>query len=146
MIDTLRSAAHLQREIGNVFFTALVSSDNTEAVRKFTKSLPITLTIGDRVYDSLSFLRGDEKSVRGPVMVDRSKEMNAHLGKEEGEYLLEHQGDIPEELRGEIVFVFTDWRHPDDSEHVYYVYWSGRSQYNGLANSDSALMNKNGVK
>ncbi len=39
MIDTLRSVAHLQKEIGDELFAALISSDNTDAVRKFAVSL-----------------------------------------------------------------------------------------------------------
>lgn len=129
-IDTLLSAAHLRRELGEDLFAALVSSDNTAAVRKLAEELivaglPTEMTIGGRAYDILSFLRGDEKSVPGNTMVERAKEMKANQGKEEREHLLKHQGDIPAALRGEIVFVFTDDRHPGNPEDVYYVYWGG---------------------
>ena len=123
-MDTLRSVAHLQRELGDDLFNVLVSSDNTEAVRQFAQKLVgTTMTIGDRTYDILGFLRGDEKYVKGDVMVARVVEMGANLGKEDGQYLLDHQDEIPVALRGKVVFVFTDWRHPGSSEGVYYVYW-----------------------
>lgn len=38
-MDTLRSAAHLAREIGDELFAALVSSDNTTKVKEFAQSL-----------------------------------------------------------------------------------------------------------
>ncbi|MFH1946935.1 MAG: hypothetical protein ABIJ23_02135 [Candidatus Magasanikbacteria bacterium] len=127
-MDTHRSTAHLQREIGDELFDALVSSDNTERVRQFAKTLvadaiPIEMTIGGRTYDLLGFLKGNEKSVKGDTMVIRAKEMNANLGKEEGEHLLKHQDEIPVALRGKIVFVFTDWRLPGVPVRVAYVYW-----------------------
>lgn len=77
-------------------------------------------------YDYLGFLRGDEKGVCGPVMVERAKGMGAHLGKEDGEHFLEHQCDIPAELEGKVVFVFTDWRSNIDPERICYICWSGR--------------------
>ncbi|MEK7065347.1 MAG: hypothetical protein AAB963_02785 [Patescibacteria group bacterium] len=90
--------------------------------------LPTTMTVGGRVYDILSFLRGNEKFVNGHIMVERAEEMGANLGKDDGEHLLKNQGDIPVELRGKVVFIFTNWRHPDDSEDVAYVYWGEDSQ------------------
>ena len=127
-MDTLRSTARLQREIGDILFDALVSSDNTDAVREFAKTLvkdamPTSFTVGNRTYDMLSFLRGNEKSVVGHTMVERAKEMVANLGQDDGQYLLDNQQDIPVALRGKVMFVFTDWRHPDVSSYVYYVYW-----------------------
>lgn len=83
------------------------------------------ITVGGRTYDMLSFLRGDEKSVVGHTMVDRAKEMSAHQGKEDFDHLLKHQSDIPVALRGKVVFVFTDYCHPDCSGSAYYVYWDG---------------------
>lgn len=128
-IDTLLSAAHLRRALGEQLFAALVSSDHTEAVREFAQklaesALPTEMTLGERTYDILSFLRG-EKSVKVDVVVARAKEMNAHQGKAEREHLLAHQGDIPVALRGKIVFVFTDDTHPGDPDGVACVYWSG---------------------
>lgn len=127
-MNTLRSAAHLQREIGDDLFSVLVSSDNTEVVRQFAqglaeKALPTEMTVGGRIYDILGFLKAGETSIVGHTMVERAKEMNANLGKEDGEYILKHQQDIPVALRGKVVFVFTDWRHPDSPENAYYVYW-----------------------
>jgi len=125
---------HLENELGPDLARVIFDPANFPKVREFAQKMFkgasfTTLTIGGRVYDSLGFLRGDEKSVRGPVMVERAKGMNAHSGQDEGEYLLKHQGDIPKELRGKVVFVFTDWRGPGDySVHVYCVYWSEDSQ------------------
>ncbi len=131
-MDTLRSVAHLQKELGDDLFNAVVSSDNTAVVREFAKTLanvlPTTMTLGGRVYDLLGFLRGDEKSVRSTTMVERVKEMNANLGQDDGQHLLDHQDEIPVVLRGKVVFVFTDWRHPGVSEHVACVVWGGDSR------------------
>ncbi|MBI2037376.1 MAG: hypothetical protein HYT15_00365 [Candidatus Magasanikbacteria bacterium] len=130
-IDFLLSAAHLKRELGEELFEALVSSNNTAAVRKFAEELvklgpPTEMTLGDRAYDILGILKGDEKSVIGHTMVSRAKEQNAHNGKEEREHVLKYQDQIPAALRGKVVLVFTDDRHPDDPEGVYCVGWDGK--------------------
>ncbi|MBI5729092.1 MAG: hypothetical protein HY983_02540 [Candidatus Magasanikbacteria bacterium] len=127
-MDTLRSTAHLQRELGDELFATLISSDNTAAVKQFAEELlksglPTAMTIGGRAYDILGFLQEDEQSVKGDVMVGRAKELKAHQGKEEREHLLKHQGDIPAALRGKVAFVFTDDRRPGDPELVYCVCW-----------------------
>jgi hypothetical protein len=44
-IDTLRSAAHLQRELGDELFSTLISSDNTAAVKQFLLGLQPLLTL-----------------------------------------------------------------------------------------------------
>lgn len=87
--------------------------------------LPITMTVGGRTYEILGFLEGDENSVVGHKMVERAKEMSAHLGEDDGQHILEHQEDIPEALRGKVVFAFTDWRRPDGSDCVADVGWDG---------------------
>ncbi|MBU1615803.1 hypothetical protein KJ693_10930 [bacterium] len=94
-----------------------------DALQTQISNLPTEMTIADRIYDILGFLRGDEKSVVGHTMVERAKEMNANLGDDDGQHLLDHQSEIPVALRDKVVFVFTGWRRPDDSEHVYCVYW-----------------------
>ena len=81
------------------------------------------MTIGGRAYGILGFLRGDETSVKGNVMVARAKELGANLGKGDGEFILASQAEIPEALRGKVVLVFTDWRDSSDSEFVAYAYW-----------------------
>jgi len=127
-MSDLRKLAHLQEQLGDEKFTVLIDSGNTGKVKEFCDGLlndaiPTEMTVGGRTYDLLGFLQGDEKSVVGHTMVERAVEMEANLGKEDGEHILEHQGDIPEELRGKVYFVFTDWRHPDDSDSVFFVYW-----------------------
>jgi hypothetical protein len=129
-IDMLLSAARLRRELGEELFTALVSSNNTAAVRELAEklvkaALPTEMTVGGRSYDILGILEGEEKSVLGHTMVGRAKEKRAHNGRKERGHLLKHQTEIPAALRGKVVFVFTDDRHPADLEYVYCVCWDG---------------------
>ncbi|MDO8505952.1 MAG: hypothetical protein Q7S48_05280 [bacterium] len=119
----------MQRELGDVKFAALVSSSNTEAVSKFAETLvgtvlPTEITIGGRVYEILSILKGDEKSVKGSTMVACAKEANAHLGKEDGRNLLDNWQDIPAAFDN-ISFVFTDWPHPGHPEGITIIYRNG---------------------
>ncbi len=114
----------------------LFDENNTKKVKEFCKtliasksekadSLPTEMTIGDRTYEILGFLKEGEKSIVGHEMIKRVKEMNAHLGQDDGQYLLDHQQDIPESLRGKVYFAFTDWRHPDNSGRISSVCWYG---------------------
>ena len=82
------------------------------------------MTVGGRTYDILSFLRRDGEPIKGNVMVDRAKKRNAHQSKSEREYLLAHQNEIPAAFQGEVVFLFTNDRHPDHPEDVCCVGWS----------------------
>lgn len=115
-------------------FARLASADGESELEKIAEqvanliakdALPTEITVGDRTYELLGFLEGDEKSVKGDVMVARAKKMNANSGQDDGQYLLDHQAEIPESLWGKVVFVFTDWRHPDYSGRVACVRWRG---------------------
>ncbi len=126
--EGFRAMAHLLEQLGDERFAALIDSANTGKVKELCdalvkSALPTEMTIEGRTYDILGFLRGDETSVVGHEMVTRAKVMSAHLGQDEGEHILKYQDQIPVSLRGKVVFVFTDWRHPDDSEDVFCVYW-----------------------
>lgn len=78
------------------------------------------MAIGGRVYEILDFLRADEKFVNNATMVARAEEMNAKLGKEDGEFILEHQGDITVSFREEVVFIFADWRYRGSNPEIMY--------------------------
>ncbi len=89
------------------------------------ESLPTEFKVGDRVYEILNFLKGGEKRIIGHEMVKRAVEMNAHLGEDDGQYLLDHQQDIPEAFRGKVYFVFTGWFRFNGRSLIYCVYWDG---------------------
>ena len=89
-----------------------------------SSQLPTTMTIAGRTYEILGFLREGEDYVKGDIMVSRAKEMQAHLGEDDGQHLLDHQSEIPVALRG-MVFVFTDWRRPGGPGSVGCVDWGG---------------------
>lgn len=84
-------------------------------------TLPTEITVGGRVYEILSLLRGGQDWVSGSDMVERAKEMLANLGEEDGRHFLEHQKDIPTVLRNKIVFVFSDWQ--DGKGNIAVVKW-----------------------
>lgn len=76
-------------------------------------TLPTEMTIGGRTYEILGLYKEeDEGAVSGPMMTNRAREMNAHLGQDDGQHILDHQGEILTTLRRKVVFVFTDWRDP----------------------------------
>jgi hypothetical protein len=129
MRSNLRSLAHLEEQLGEELFGRIISSDNTGAVREFARQLPEALptemTVGGRTYEILRILEGDEKSVKGNVMVARATENGANLGEDDGQHLLDHRDEIPVAFRGKVVFIFTGWRLPGGPGNVRYVYWSG---------------------
>lgn len=92
------------------------------------RALPdvITLTLGGRTYNVPRIIADGER-VGGETMLVRARKKKATLGKEDGEWFLAHQDainkQIPVERRGEIVFIFIDWRYPVGSGYVAIVYW-----------------------
>ena len=73
-------------------------------------------------FEFLSFFEEGETSVGGTEMLKRAKELNACGTQEDLDYLLSHQDEIPEEMKGKYI-VFTELRHPGDSESVACVFW-----------------------
>lgn len=121
-MSDLRALAHLEEQLGEERWQALINSVNTGKIMKFCEDLVasmIVMTIGGRNYDLLT-LQGES----GDDMVTCAKNAGAHSGKWEREHFLKHQKEIPANLR-ELIFVFTD-DHPvgGNSEDVCFVHWS----------------------
>ncbi|MBD3311689.1 MAG: hypothetical protein GF349_04350 [Candidatus Magasanikbacteria bacterium] len=70
-----------------------------------------------------NFLRDGEEWVSIHKLVERAIEMGANLGEDDGQYLLDNQQDIPASLRGEMAFVFPDWRNPDNPKRTHCISW-----------------------
>ena len=74
----------------------------------------------------VEFLKQGESSVNGDVMKQRAKELNAHLGQGEAEYLLKNQHLIPVECRDKyLVFPGTVWQDSVGDRGVPCLFWSG---------------------
>lgn len=74
----------------------------------------------------VEFLKQGESSVNGDVMKQRAKELNAHLGQCDAEYLLENQHLIPVECRGKyLIFPGTVWQDSRGDRRVPYLSWFG---------------------
>jgi hypothetical protein len=114
--ELLYAADHIE-----VIRWAMARPKVVAGIQRILSTLPTEMTIAGRTYEILSFLKEGEKSVYGGVMVERAKEMNAHLGQEDCEFLLAHQNEIPPALRGEIEFVFPDLRGRDPAEDREFV-------------------------
>ena len=78
-------------------------------------------TVGGRAYYITDIVRGTETAVGGATLEARAKENAAYLGEEHGRHLLAHQAEIPPALRGQVAFVFPDWRDPNHHDVVHYV-------------------------
>ena len=58
----------------------------------------------------VEFLKSGEFEVDGEEVRRRAKKLNASRGQRDAEWLLEHQGQIPKELRGKyLIFPGTGW-------------------------------------
>jgi hypothetical protein len=87
---------------------------------------PAQMTVGGRTYEILPFLKEGEESADGETIASRAKETQVDiLGGQDCGFILEHQSDIPLELRDKATFVFLDWRGRGDSSDVALVYWNG---------------------
>ena len=69
--------------------------------------------------EMVTFLQGEETSIRGKVMRERAVSLKANLGLVDAKRLLDNQSEIPVEFRGKIlVFTGTLLRDPDGSLFV----------------------------
>jgi len=112
----------------NLVDTGKITRETFEAFLSGERSMSgniVEVKIGDRTYELLKILRDGETRISGSALVERAKEMDAHLGEEDARYIMEHQGDIPVALRGKIDFVFLGWRRPDGPDDVACLYWYG---------------------
>ncbi len=77
------------------------------------------------------FLKDGENSINSEELISRARgKLKANYGQIHAEYLLEHQGEIPEEFRKYyLVFSGTIWRGPDGLRSVPYLCWSGGQWY-----------------
>lgn len=110
-------------------------ADNNSCDELVESDTPTEMTIKDRIYDILGFLREDEMFVVGQTMIERAIEMDAHRGEDDAQYLLDNQEDIPVSLRGKVMFVFTDLLRNDRFgmvTYVLYVVWDEDSRQWGL--------------
>ncbi len=86
----------------------------------------IDFTLSGRSYRAPRVI-ADGEMVTGRTMIVRAEEKKATLGEEDGQWFLAHQDEInaqiPLERRGDIVFVFIDWLHPDGDGRIAGVYW-----------------------
>ena len=123
-MSDLRPLAHLEEQLGETRWRILIDPVNTGKVKEFCDALVevsflTEMTIRGVTYEILSFLKEDEKSIKGDVMIVRAKEMGAHQGREERENIIDYQDDIPAAfLDVKVIFVFTDDRPSSGSEEV----------------------------
>lgn len=132
MFEGFRAMAHLLEQLGEEQFAALIDSGNTGKVKDLCdtlimEALPTEMIINGCAYDILGIFQEDDRLrlLDSYQLVNRAKDMSAHLGRDDGRNLLDHQDEIPVVFRDWIVFVFTDWRHLIQSECIHIVYWGG---------------------
>lgn len=79
----------------------------------------------------IPFHKNEEDRVGGEEMVRRDRlELNANLGQEDAEWLLDNQDKISAELRNFVlVFPATIWRCPGGYRRVPYLHWGGDRWY-----------------
>ena len=83
------------------------------------------MTLFERTYEILKVCKEGETSVSGEVILERAAEMRADIGDKEGIYVLLNWHEIPRELEYKVVFLFPDWRNPNDPDSILYIYTDG---------------------
>ena len=78
--------------------------------------------------EPVPFLRQGESSTRGYDLIGRARyELDANLGQEDAEFILEHEAEIPKSLQSFcLVCTATIWRDPDGSLRVASLYCDGK--------------------
>ena len=74
----------------------------------------------------ITFLESGESYITGETMRQRAVTLKGNIGLVDGQYLLDHQDEIPKEMRGKyIVFPGTLLRGSGDDLDVAYLSWLG---------------------
>ena len=81
----------------------------------------------NRSYTLFGLHREDEQRVDGRTLDHRARQVGAHIDEEHGQYLVDHQNDLPALFRRRYNFAFFDWRHPNHPNSAYNVYTRKRS-------------------
>lgn len=81
-------------------------------------------TIGGHTYELVPFLEEGESSVKGHVMVERAHALNVECWPGETFFNLDHQEDIPTDLRDKVYIVFVDWRSLVNESRIAFIKWS----------------------
>lgn len=85
---------------------------------------PSTFKVGDRKFKP--FLKDNESYIHGEEFCMRAVRMKGNLGLSDAKYFLEHQSEIPTELRGKyIVFTATVLRDSSGNFRVACLCWRG---------------------
>lgn len=95
------------------------------------KKAPLTIIrfkVGNRTYELVDFFQDDESSVPVDTVVKYAQELNANLGEKDGEFILKHQDELPEEFQCEFYLIFAAWRHPS-LPRIASLRWNGRRWY-----------------
>ncbi len=126
-MSDFRKLAHLQEQLGEERFQALLDPANTGKVKQFCDELPLPteITLGHYTYELLSVLRDDEDMVNGDTVVERAAEMSANTGIDDARKLFRNQSSIPKRLRGRVMIAFPDWHNPFNCREVYCYRWVG---------------------
>lgn len=123
--DELRSAIFDKvRELAKPKFVYDKTKDAWELIEDIGF---VPLITSPKNLEFVAFLKSDENSVTGEVMLERARgDLNANLGQQHAEWLLEHQAEIPEEFRKYyLVFTGTIWRVSVGDRNVPCLGWSG---------------------
>ncbi len=110
--EGVRKVFILLEELGDALFAELLKPGNFYLVEEFCKELrktavPDKVIFSDRSYRVFSPLQAGESYLRVEFM-NRAIEVGASGSAEHGEYWLEHQGEIPKNLKGKDI-VFPEW-------------------------------------
>lgn len=127
-MTNFRKLAHLEEQIGEVAFNALINPRNTGKVKAFCHGLtsspfePTEMHIGGRVYEILSVLQSSEEKITFGEFVARAKAMKAVIGgNDDWIFIFEHANDIPRTLRGRVNLMFPESRHSNFPDYPVFI-------------------------
>jgi hypothetical protein len=127
-MTNFRKLAHLEEQIGEVAFSALINPRNTGKVKAFCRELmstspfePIEMSIGGRTYEILSVLQRNEEKITFGEYVARAKAEKAITGGDEWSFILEHANEIPQTLRGRVNLMFPESRHSNFPDYPVFI-------------------------
>lgn len=87
------------------------------------------LKVGGRVYSIFRFLRKGKVWIQDETLRERARQLRASGDDEHCQFILEHQSDIPVELRGRVKFLFPETAYGVDNAIVFtLIHWDSRKR------------------
>ena len=102
------------------------------------EELPLEeFAVGYRIYKIIYFIKENNGRVKSQFVIERAELLGANSDKEDCEYILDRQREIPVELLQKSTIIFTNYHNPFNMDFAFLTWHNNLLIRKWSANSDS---------